>query len=198
MNEKTDQVAAAAKPATTDTLAFTEICYVVHDVEKSARHWAQTVGAGPFYLIEPHDKARLYRGKPCNDPHKVALGMMGSTVIEFIQPLDDSPSIWREILDVKGEAVHHVFPDIRPMAAGDYDRRFAAHQASGLAVALTGEVEGIGRHAFFDALDRMGCFIELLEVNERIWAFTLALHRAHQTFDGQRPIRPLSELMQIE
>ncbi|MDB5421589.1 MAG: hypothetical protein JWR59_1536 [Brevundimonas sp.] len=179
------------------TPTFSEICYVVHDVEKAALEWARTVGAGPFYLIEPHDKARLYRGKPCNDPHKVALGMLGPTVIEFIQPLDETPSIWREILDVKGEGMHHVFPDIRPMTPQDYDDRFAAHVANGLEVALTGEVEGIGRHAFFDALDRMGCFIELLEVSDRIWAFTLAQHRAHLEFDGQRPIRELSELMKI-
>ena len=181
----------------TETPTFSEICYVVHDVEKAAKEWARTVGAGPFYLIEPHDKARLYRGKPCNDPHKVALGMWGSTVIEFIQPLDDTPSIWREILDVKGEAVHHVFPDIRPMGPGEYDRRFAAHQADGLEVVLPGEVEGMGRHAFFDARDRMGCFIELLDVSDRIWAFTLAQLRAHQGFDGARPIRELSELMRM-
>lgn len=174
---------------------FSEVCYVVHDVEKAVLQWSKTVGAGPFFLIEPHDKKRLYRGKPCNDPHKVALGNMGSTVIEFIQPLDDTPSIWREILDVKGEAVHHVFPNIQPMTPEDYDARFLAYQASGLEVALTGEVEGIGRHSFFDALDRMGCFIELLEVSPLIWGFCQAQYKAHQEFDGTRPLRDFSELM---
>lgn len=181
----------------TEPTTFSEVCYVVHDVEKAARQWAKTVGAGPFYLIEPHDTARLYRGRPCSDPHRVALGHFGPTVLEFIQPLDDTPSIWREILDVKGETVHHVFPDIRPMTPQEYDRRFAAHQANGLEVALTGEVAGIGRHAFFDALDRMGCFIELLEVSERIWAFTLAQHRAHLEFDGARPLRDMGELLKL-
>lgn len=177
--------------------SFTEVCYVVHDVEKAAAEWARTVGAGPFYLIEPHDNARLYRGQPCNDPHRVALGQLGTTVVEFIQPLNDTPSIWREILDVKGEAVHHVFPDIRPMGPGEYDRRFAAHVENGLEVVLTGEVSGIGRHAFFDARDRMGCFIELLDVSERIWAFTLAQYEAHLAFDGRRPLRDMAELLTL-
>lgn len=181
----------------TATPTFSEVCYVVRDVEKAAREWARTVGAGPFYLIEPHDTARLYRGRPCKDPHRVALGSLGTTVIEFVQPLDETPSIWREVLDVKGESLHHVFPDIRPMTAEDYDRRFTAYLASGLEPALTGEVDGIGRHAFFDALDRMGCFIELLEVSERIWNFTLAQHRAHLAFDGSRPLRDMSELFRI-
>ncbi|MDZ5455124.1 MULTISPECIES: VOC family protein [Azohydromonas] len=178
-----------------DPPSFTEICYVVHDVERAAREWARNVGAGPFYLIEPHDRARLYRGQPCRDPHRVALGSLGTTVVEFIEPLDDTPSIWREILDVKGETVHHVFPDIRLMPPGEYDRRFAAHRAAGLEVVLTGEVEGIGRHAFFDALASMGCFIELLDVGERLWQFTLAQYREHQRFDGQRPLRDMSELL---
>ena len=60
--------------------SFSEICYVVHDVEKAAQEWARTVGAGPFYLIQPHDKARLYRGKPCDDPHRVALGNLGNAI----------------------------------------------------------------------------------------------------------------------
>ncbi len=177
--------------------AFTEVCYVVRDVERAATEWARTVGAGPFYLIEPHDTARLYRGLPCDDPHRVALGQLGATVIEFIQPLDDTPSIWREILDVTGEGVHHVFPDIRLMGPGEYDRRFAAHLASGLEAVLTGEVSGIGRHAFFDARERMGCFIELLDVSERIWAFTLAQHQAHLAFDGSRPLRDMTELLTL-
>ena len=159
------------------------------------RWWWFSLGisfkAGVFDELLPEGELALHEGAQLGG----AFGRGGGAEVGHLLA---HGRVLERVLDHLGEAVHHVFPDIRPMAAGEYDRRFAAHQASGLAVALTGEVEGIGRHAFFDALDRMGCFIELLEVNERIWAFTLALHRAHQSFDGQRPIRPLSELMQIE
>lgn len=172
-----------------------EVCYVVRDLEKNVRSWAETTGAGPFFLVEAVPQNIVDRGRPSSARFLPALGFLGSTVIEFVQPLDNQPSLWREILDTKGEGVHHIYPGIRPLSAAEYDAQIAKYERSGLQVAWSSLAPPFGRNCFFDALDRIGCFIELLEINEVGWHFASAMYEAHQGWDGRRPLRNAAELL---
>ena len=90
--------------------SVTEICYVTTDLTRAIERWAQDLGAGPFFTLTiPADfGTRTYRGRPAQDSFSAALGFCGSTLVEFVQPLNDRPSVFREVLDERGDlAAHH-------------------------------------------------------------------------------------------
>jgi hypothetical protein len=134
---------------------------------------------------------RRYRGGPAEDEFTAAIGFLGSTIIEFVQPRNRAPSIFREILDTRGEAIHHVLPRVCPCTPQEYDSSFHRYRGQGYEPALTLVVPGFGRNAFFDAVDRFGFFIELLEIPATAAQVTEAMHAAHIGWDGHDPIRSL-------
>ena len=91
--------------------SVTEICYVTTDLTRAIERWAQDLGAGPFFTltIPANFGTRTYRGRPAEDSFIAALGFCGSTLVEFVQPLNDRPSVFREVLDERGDlAAHHI------------------------------------------------------------------------------------------
>lgn len=174
--------------------AITEICYVVRNLEQSVLAWADTVGAGPFFQIEATPQEGIYRGQPAQDRFQAALGFSGSTLIEFIEPLSSGPSIWYEALGDKDEAVHHIYPNMRPLGATDYDEALRKYEAAGLKAAWSARVPPMGRTCMIDARARIGCFIELLEMGDNDWQFMNAIHQPHLSGDLSRPLRSAAEL----
>ena len=140
---------------------FTEICYVVRNFEASIMRWAKLTGAGPFYSMDSTlIPERTYRGQPATDRFTAAVGFMGSTLMEFIQPHDNEPSIFQEVLQKKGEAIQHIYPRMRVLTAKEYDEQCAHYEKAGYKVASTAFMPGIGRNHFFDALDDFGFFLK--------------------------------------
>ncbi len=174
----------------------TEICYVTHDIAAATARWARTLGAGPFFDMAVPDGELMLRGKPVRDKFRAVLGFSGTTIIELIQPLSDGPSLFTEVLREKGEgAIHHVYPSIRPLTAEAYDSLCAGYEAEGLERVLDFTVPGIGRNCFYDARDRIGSFIEVLEVNQPAFDMVYKMYEAHLAGPGDRPLRPFAEMM---
>lgn len=178
-----------------DLMSFStcETCLVVDDVEAAVRNWVSSTGAGPFYMAHSHVLLeRRYRGKPATDEFVAALGFMGELLMEFIQPLNSEPSIFREILDERGSgALHHVVPRLGVCADEQYDALHAQYVRQGMEPALTFTIPGGRRNAFFDGKGSIGAFVELLETRE---ADALSLERRYQEhlcWDGSDPIRKL-------
>ena len=110
---------------------YSQVCYVVNDIEDAILGWTKATGAGPWLVFQPRWEEKTYRGDEGLDEYKVAFGFMGSTFLEFYQPLDGHPSILREILDSRGEGFHHVCPEVRPMQRRNSTRRAAATKTKG-------------------------------------------------------------------
>ena len=173
----------------------TQMCYVVNDIEHAAREWSKTIGAGPWYLHVPAAENRVYRGQPTDDHFLMALAFSGVTSIELYQPLDDEPSIVREVLEKHGDgAFHHVWPNMSGLKGLEWEEKCKSYEALGLEVAMSCTFTGIGRAVFYDALDSIGGFIEVLELGD---AFPLmnVLHEAHVGWDGSDPIRQLADVL---
>ena len=85
-----------------------QLAFVVGDVVAAATQWAELYGAGPFTVYEVDITDTEYRGTPARMWARMALGQLGDQQIELIEPLDDSPSVYREFLDAGGTGVHHV------------------------------------------------------------------------------------------
>jgi hypothetical protein len=176
----------------------TEVCYVTHDLDAAIERWVEGTGAGPFYVMNlaADFGVRSYRGAPAKDSFKAALGFSGMTLIEFIQPTNDEPSVFREVLAAKGDmAVHHIMPNIQPMTTQDYDDLRDRYLALGYVPAIDMVLPGLGRNILFDAREQLGVFVELLEASPMMYAGLENMHAAHVGWDRQRPQRDFMESM---
>jgi hypothetical protein len=178
--------------------SVTETCYVTADLARAVHHWGETFRAGPFFALTVPESfgTRSYRGRPAQDSFTAALGFCGASLIEFVQPLDDRPSVFREVLEERGDlAVHHVDPNVRPITAAEFDEQRARYERAGYVAALDMVLPGLGRNVLFDARPKLGVFIELLEVSPAMFAGVERMLHAHQTWDGLRPLREFAETM---
>jgi Glyoxalase/Bleomycin resistance protein/Dioxygenase superfamily len=173
--------------------AYTQTAFVVRNIEGTATGWTSLTGAGPWYLLEPETKNTVYRGKPSGDKYRLAMGFLGATCIELIQPLDHEPSILNEILTVRGEGFHHVCPKMSGLSGASFDARCRELERGGLQLASNTEVIGLGRAAFYDALDSIGGFIEVFELGPG-YAMVPLMADIHLAWDGSDPIRQLESL----
>ena len=173
---------------------YSHVCFVVSDLQASARRWASLTGAGPWYVMQPAAEDKEYRGTPANDEFLLAIAFLGATCLELYQPLDDRPSFLREILETRGEGFHHVWPRIEPLQGPTFDAKCQHYEDLGLSVAMRCRFPGVGRAVFYDALDSIGGFIEVLEAGDSVSIFE-TLHAAHRDWDGADPIRPFAALV---
>lgn len=173
--------------------SYTQTAFVVRNVEESALRWTALTGAGPWYVLEPETRNTIYRGTPGTDRYRLGMAFVGATLIELIQPMDAKPSILNEVLDERGEGFHHVCPRISGLYGATFDERCRELERRGLKVAMTSEVVGLGREAFYDAKDSIGGFIEVFELG-RGYGMVPLMADIHQAWDGSDSIRPLESL----
>jgi len=81
---------------------------------------------------------------------------MGQVDIELIEPIG-GPSTWQEILDEKGEGVHHIAFTIKGT-----DQVVAFLKGEGLDVVQQGHYPG-GMYTYVDSTPALGVILELLE-----------------------------------
>ena len=173
--------------------SYTQIAYVVKNVEQAAAHWTKVAGAGPFYVLEAETKNTIYRGRPTNSRYRLALAFLGGTYLELIQPIDDEPSIFNEILALRGEGFHHISPQLSALKGATFDERCREMEHRGLTLSMNNEVVGLGRAAYYDALDTIGGFIEVFEAGES-YGMVPYIADLHLAWDGKEPIRKIETL----
>lgn len=174
---------------------LSEVCFVTADLARAAARWAEIAGAGPFYEFPSPPENLWVRGEIVSDHFRAALGFSGRTIIELIQPGGSTPSIFTEVLAEKGEgAVHHLFPDIRPLDAAAFDARCLEYEQRGLPKVMEFSVPGMGRNRFYDARAELGCYLEVLEGGEIVTRLAAVLHAAHCRRDGGPALRSFDEI----
>ncbi len=143
-----------------DTRVVTQIGFVVRDIEKTSRAFADFLGMDvpAWSLTDPIDKTQcVYNGAPCPARAKLAFFRVGEGLeIELIEP-DEHPSVWRDALNEKGEGVHHIAFKIKGMK-----EKLLRLEQNGMRLLQKGEYTG-GRYAYIDCLDQLKTIVELLE-----------------------------------
>ena len=168
-----------------------ELCHVVRDMDAALDHWTKVIGAGPFYVFDvPARPGQLHRGQASAIDLRIAFGFSGGLLIELLQPLNDAPSVFREILDTKGEGYHHV------MLRLPFDQGRERIEAAGYELAFVGQLPGGERFGLFDTRSGDGGFIELMDLTEASFGPIEKIHQAHLEWDGAtRPKRDLFEVV---
>jgi Glyoxalase/Bleomycin resistance protein/Dioxygenase superfamily len=174
--------------------SFTQFAFVSTDWRRAAFHWIDVMGAGPFFILKLPPLEKQYRGRSVFDTFEVAISFVGNTSIEIIQPINEEPSMFREVLEKKGDgALHHMFPDFRAMDDEEYARRRKKYADLGMNIACEFAIPGLGQNIFYDSLDPVGTFVELSQLTPEGFRVCLSMYEAHRTWDGTNPIRDIAD-----
>ena len=141
--------------------AIAQIGIVVYDIEKTGQAFADllgidkptAVGSGPTEVAKAH-----YQGKPTDATCKMMFFDLDNLQLELIQP-DEKPSIWREVLDEKGECVHHIAFQVK--GAKMHMKNL---EEKGYPTTMYGNYgDGSGMYAYLDTVGDLKLIVELLE-----------------------------------
>ena len=136
-----------------------QVAIVVRDIEEAARRYADVFGLPVPEIIttEPGlDAAMTFKGEPSNAQTKLAFFRLGQVELELVQPLGGKSS-WQDVLDRKGEGFHHL-----AFWVEDMQKSVDFLKERGILMIQRGDM-GSGQYAYFDADDRLGITLELLE-----------------------------------
>lgn len=139
-----------------------QVGFIVKDVEKTKRKWAEFLGVdvpetqpiGDFEITQTE-----FEGKPAPKAYcYMAFFDVGPGLqLELIQP-NEEPSTWRNYLEEKGEGIHHVAFQVT-----DSKSAVANAEAAGLRLVQRGTYgDGSGEYNYLDAPE-LKCVVELLE-----------------------------------
>ncbi len=99
--------------------ALHHTCFVVHDVEKTAKALSETLSIGPWniWTIEPTEATVHGRAQPIS--FRVALAAVGGGNYELLSPLSGE-TVYTEHLAKHGEGFHHTclaYPSLEALQA---------------------------------------------------------------------------------
>ena len=136
-----------------------QIGLVVKDIEKSVAAYCDILGLPRPNIIvtDGYEKAKtVYRGQPTEATARLAFFDMGQVQLELIEP-DGKPSTWQEVLDEKGEGIHHIAFFVK-----DSDKVVAYLEGKGAQLVQQGHYTG-GMYSYVDATPQLHLVLELLE-----------------------------------
>lgn len=140
------------------THVVTQIAIVVKDIDKASEVWSKVFGLPkPTPIIAGGEDANaVYRGNPTNAQAKLAFFNLGQVALELIEPLGGE-SVWQEVLDVKGEGVHHIAFQIK--GTDGVTGYLAGHD---IPIIQQGQYTG-GMYTYVDSEPVLNVVLELLE-----------------------------------
>lgn len=149
----------APKEPILETKTVAQIAFVVKDIEKASAAWAEVLGIDPpkpFVSASFPGRPTTFHGTVTNAEAKLAFIKMDNIELELIEPLGEG-STWKEFLDTYGEGIHHIGFWVK-----DLDGMRKKLELKGIPTIQTGGWNG-GGYNYVDALETLGCYIELLE-----------------------------------
>jgi catechol 2,3-dioxygenase-like lactoylglutathione lyase family enzyme len=87
-------------------LAFHHTCFLVRDLEATARSLSASLGIGPFAFFTIVPTASKVRGREQAFSFRVALATIGGGTYELVSPAT-GPSVYDEFLERHGDGFHH-------------------------------------------------------------------------------------------
>ena len=137
-------------------------CFVVRDVEKTARALAESTGIGPWHVWTIEPTASTVRGEAAPLSFRVALAEVGGSTYELLAP-GDGKSVYTDHLDKHGEGFHHTclaYPSLAAMQAAKSELL-----DQGRELVQSGSVGDAAEFAYF-MFPEIGSVIELLYLGE--------------------------------
>ena len=165
--------------------AVCQIAYIVNDLDVALKHWVEVMGVGPFFLIDSSiiENPR-YLGQPTDVDLVAALSYSGSMCVEVIQQRNDSPSVYREVMDNRGPGFHHW-----GVMTENFDEEIEQYERKGYPLAFSGKVTIGGRFAYMNSYAHLNGMVELIELTPVVGELFEGLAAAARDWDGKNPVR---------
>lgn len=138
-----------------------QIGLVVNDLDKTGRKFADFFGVEcppTCYSGEAEVVKGTYLGKPTNASCHMKFFETPHLQIELIEP-DDTPSVWRDFLNEKGEGLHHIAFKVK--SADEQIKNLEEKGYPLLQRGLYGDASG--QFAYMDTQGDLKLILELLE-----------------------------------
>ena len=166
---------------------FVQVAYVVEDLQKSITEFSEKFNIGPWFYSNGYTlKEAYYRGEPTDMRMGLALSFSGNMCFEVIQPLDDKPSVYWDVIKKKGYGFHHL-----GMATTQYEVDVARYKKMGYVLAFEGLTPRGIRFAYFDTTGDLPGMLELIEYNDTQLKFLSLMQQASVNWDGKDPSRKI-------
>ena len=163
-----------------------QLAYLPSDFDATLKYWTETMGVGPFYLMENVQLGEMkYRGVPTTSVFSIAIAYWGDIQIELVRAENDAPSIYTGEYAVK-DRLHHVCIFVESIVQA---RQACA--AIGAEVLVEGKVGDSGEVIYVDAGGGPGHVIELLQPMAGSEGLFQMIKDAARDWDGSEPLRPL-------
>ena len=164
-----------------------QLAFVPDDFDAAVRHWTQTMGVGPFFLMEGiHLEGMKYKGEPTDAVFDLALAYWGDIQIELIRPRDDHPSIYRgEYAEGLNGGLHHVC-----ILVDDIEEAYRVCGDQGAEIVIEGSL-GESRVIYVDPGQGPGSLVEILQQGEGGPGLFAMIKQAGVGWDGNEPLRSL-------
>ena len=163
-----------------------QMAYLPDDFDAALTYWTETVGVGPFFLMENVRLGEMrYRGQPTDAVFSIAIAYWGDIQIELIRAENDAPSIYSGEYAVK-DRLHHICIFVESIE----DARRACAEA-GAEILVEGKVGDSGEVIYVDAGGGPGHVIELLQPMAGSEGLFAMIKDAGRDWDGSEPLRKL-------
>ncbi|WP_165321805.1 VOC family protein [Rhizorhabdus phycosphaerae] len=163
-----------------------QMAYLPKDFDAALKYWTETVGVGPFFLMENVRLGEMkYRGQPTESVFSIAIGYWGDIQIELIRPENDAPSIYNGDYAVT-DRMHHICIFVKSIEEA---RRACAEV--GAEILVEGKVGEDGEVIYVDAGGGPGTVIELLQPMGGSEGLFDMMRDAARNWDGSEPLRKL-------
>lgn len=163
-----------------------QMAYVVEDIHAAIEWWVRDCHVGPWFLLDSFTgPQQRYRGRPATADVKIAMSFAGHMNIELIQPKDNEPSVYRELIEKRGYGFHHV-----GIAVADADLERAAYEARGYTTAFETPVPSGGTVYYLTDGRLDPGFVELIPATAGADEMFTRYWKASIDWTGEAPIRP--------
>ena len=162
-----------------------QMAYVVADLRAAIKQWTTTLRVGPWFVLEHFTgEDAVYRGQSSGADVAIAMSFAGHMNVELIQPNNDAPSVYREMIERRGYGFHHW-----GVATWEFDGAVAQYERAGHALAFRLAVPSGGRVAYMDTTAVLPGYTELIELGGAFEEVFGRFYRASRGWDGKDPIR---------
>lgn len=140
-----------------------QVGIVVEDLDATLDNMRQVLGVEPDFLQDFVYTGVKYRGEPIEASARVACYNQFKVQLEFMQPVGESKTIWKDHLDDSprpGYGLHHLrFADVE-----DNDAVTALLKTHGVDVYQEGNsiVHPGGKFTYYDTMKQLGFVIEVV------------------------------------
>jgi hypothetical protein len=163
-----------------------QMAYLPEDFDAALKYWTETVGVGPFFLMENVRLGEMkYRGQPTDSVFSIAIGYWGDIQIELIRPENDAPSIYNGDYAVT-DRMHHICIFVKSI-----EEARAACAEVGAEILVEGKVGEDGEVIYVDAGGGPGTVIELLQPMGGSEGLFDMMRDAARNWDGSERLRKL-------